>query len=384
MPGQLPDYQHILEGDPRPLLLLDGALRVVSASEGYLRATGLMPGDVQGRTLFHLPPYHASPALVSRLQDVVARALLSETELPLSLEDPAGCSDTPTRWAFGHVRRVSPRDADVAFFLHVFENIELIDRRVQETQKLESLGVLAGGIAHDFNNLLMVIIGNTNLLRRVTPANITTTGYLDEVEDASRRAAELCQQLLAYAGKGRLVLEALGLNRLIEETAQLLRALISKRAELRFVLAPELPRVVADATQLRQVLMNLVINASEAIGPLGGTITVRTGLCEVDPQRMPAQDTLIGAELKPGRCVFVQVDDTGPGIAPECRRRIFEPFFTTKFTGRGLGLATVLGVARGHGGALVLRSQAGQGASFRVLLPLPAAERASVVGERVT
>jgi len=371
MPGQLPDYQQILESDARPLLLLDSELSVVSASQGYLSAAGLERGEMRGRLLSSLPPYAANPALIARLRSALALALQTDSAVPFSLEDVAHNPAATAHWAFGQLRRVSPLGATTPFFLHAFDQVELIDRRVQERQKLESLGVLAGGIAHDFNNLLMVIIGNTNMLRRHTPPNSTTSGYLDEVEDASRRAAELCQQLLAYAGKGRLMLAALGLNQLVEETAQLLRALTSKRGELRFVLAQQLPKVVVDATQLRQVLMNLVINASEAIGPLGGTITVRTGLCDFDPQRVPAQDTLIGAELAPGPCVFLQVDDTGPGIPPDRQRRIFEPFFTTKLTGRGLGLATVLGVARGHGGALVVRSQVGQGASFRLLLPLP-------------
>ena len=242
-----------------------------------------------------------------------------------------------------------------------------LETRVQQAQKLESLGILAGGIAHDFNNLLTAIVGHANLALMDLAPESPVRDSLREIDKASGRAAELCRQMLAYAGKGRFVVESINLSRLIEELTHLLRVSISKKVLLRCQLAEGLPAVEADPAQLRQVAMNLVINAAEAIGDTEGVIAITTGVMHCD------EDYLRGSHLieppAPGRYVFLEVADTGCGMDEKTRVRIFDPFFTTKFTGRGLGLAAVLGIVRSHRGMLKVASERGRGTTFRVLFP---------------
>jgi len=250
-----------------------------------------------------------------------------------------------------------------------------MERKLVETQKLESLGVLAGGIAHDFNNLLTGILGNASLAALDVTPNSSVARCLEQIEIASTRAAELCQQMLAYSGKGRFVVRRLDLNSVIRETNDLLRVSISKNAVLILDLSSDLPVVKADPTQLRQIIMNLVINASEALRPEAGAIRISTGLISADSTTFTTAH--LGPELVGGDYVYLEVVDNGCGMPPEVRDRIFDPFFTTKFTGRGLGLAAVLGIVRGHGGAVQVESTPGQGTVFRILLPAAegAAER---------
>jgi PAS domain S-box-containing protein len=246
---------------------------------------------------------------------------------------------------------------------------QALERKLLDSQKLESLGVLAGGIAHDFNNLLAAILGNTNLAQmRIPPSDSKLTGFLKSIEKASMRAADLCKQMLAYSGKGRFAMHVLDVNEVVRETLELLEVSITKKAALRVELRHGVPQVFADATQLRQVVMNLVINASEAIGENSGLIRVRTGVLHANQAFLA--DAYTPTELPPGDYVFVEVTDSGCGMSPDTLKRIFDPFFTTKFTGRGLGLAAVLGIVRGHKGALKITSEVGKGSSFKFLLPL--------------
>ena len=243
-----------------------------------------------------------------------------------------------------------------------------MERKLLETQKLESLGVLAGGIAHDFNNLLTGIVGNAGLVRLELPPASPSASHVRQIESAALRAAELCQQLLAYAGKGRFQVESLDLNELIEGTLSLLRLSIGKQAQLQLELGRSLPVVMADATQIRQIVMNLVINAADAIGAHPGVVTLRTGSRFVRTSELASWAADSG--LPEGDYVFLEIRDTGCGMPPETLRRIFEPFFTTKFAGRGLGLAAVLGIVRGHHGALQVTSEVGSGSTFTLYLPV--------------
>ncbi|MGE4143246.1 MAG: response regulator [Planctomycetota bacterium] len=250
--------------------------------------------------------------------------------------------------------------------------------RILHSQKVESLGLLAGGIAHDFNNLLVGVIGFADLARRSLPQDAEEArSWIDGVLESGRTAAELCKQLVAYAGKGRFVVTPLDLNEQIAGLRDLLAVSTSQKADLVLELGPDLPPIEGDATQIRQVLLNLVLNASEALGPPGGAIRVRTRLEEGPDQSGPGSWT--DGAPPPGPRVVLEVQDDGPGMAPEVRRKVFDPFFSTKRTGRGLGLAAVLGIVRGHGGAIGVESQPGQGTTFRVLFPttdrgLPAAD----------
>ncbi len=249
---------------------------------------------------------------------------------------------------------------------------EALGTKMLEAQKLESLGVLAGGIAHDFNNLLTVILANATFAR---DDGQFTEERVAPIETAARRAADLCRQMLAYAGKGSVLLEQVCIAALLRETAELLHVSISKKARLQLDLASELPFVEADASQLRQVVMNLVINASESLGDSPGEIRL------IARRGRPAAVSGVATysfELPPGDCVCLEVSDTGHGMSPATLSRIFDPFFTTKFTGRGLGLAAVLGIVRAHRGALTVDSTVGRGTTFR--LYLPASRRASPAG----
>lgn len=242
-----------------------------------------------------------------------------------------------------------------------------LERKMLEAQKLESLGVLAGGIAHDFNNLLVAMLGNAGLaLMEIAPGS-RARQFVEQIQVAAQRAADLTRQMLAYSGKGRFVVQVLNLNDVIEEMVKLLRVSISKQAALQLNLAPNLPMISADATQLRQVVMNLITNASDALAERTGTITLSTGAMFVERAELQRAQPM--DELPAGEYVFLEVADTGIGMDAETQARIFEPFFSTKFTGRGLGLAAVLGIMRGHQGAIQVNSVVGEGTTFRLLFP---------------
>lgn len=243
-----------------------------------------------------------------------------------------------------------------------------LEQQVMQTQKLESLGVLAGGIAHDFNNLLTSVLGNADLALRELPSASPACAYLEDIGQVSRRAADLCRQMLAYSGKGHFVVQPVSLNDIVREMASLLGVSISKKVVIKYSFSPEIPSVLADATQLRQVVMNLITNASEAIGEHSGVVTLTTGVTDCDEAYLSGVVGDADPHL-PGRYVHLEVSDTGCGMGPETLSKIFDPFFTTKFTGRGLGLAAVMGIVRGHKGALRVYSEKGKGTTFKILLP---------------
>jgi PAS domain S-box-containing protein len=242
-----------------------------------------------------------------------------------------------------------------------------LERQLLHAQKLESLGVLAGGIAHDFNNILMAIIGNADLALMRINKESPGVDNLHKIEEAAARAADLAKQMLAYSGKGKFVVEHINLNRLLEDMLHMLEVSISKKAVLRLNLIPNLPSVEADATQMRQIVMNLVINASEAIGDKSGVIAITTGCMDCDKDYL--KDVWLYENISGGLYVYLEIADSGCGMDKETMARIFDPFFTTKFTGRGLGMAAVLGIVRGHKGAIKVYSELGKGTTFKILLP---------------
>ena len=249
-----------------------------------------------------------------------------------------------------------------------------MEEQINHTQKLESLGVLAGGVAHDFNNLLTGILGNASLAIESLSTHSPVRPLIEDVVDASERAAHLTRQLLAYAGKGRFVIEPVNLSELVREISHLVQTSIAKNVQLRLDLRDDLPMVLADASQLQQIVMNLVINGAEAVGAKeNGTVLVTTSAQQVDEHYLATVFSEI-PDLKPGTFVVLEVHDTGCGMDEETLARIFEPFFTTKFTGRGLGLAAVQGIVRGHNGALKVYSRPGHGTSFKVLFPATGGE----------
>lgn len=274
-----------------------------------------------------------------------------------------------SRWALR-------RDADGRPRGYLEINTDVTERRrieeqLRHTQKLESLGVLAGGVAHDFNNLLTGILGNASLALDSFASHHPDRVLLEEVMRAAERAADLTRQLLAYAGKGRFVMRTIDLSALVREIGGLVQTSIPKAVQLRLQLTDHLPGIDADPGQLQQIVMNLVINGAEAIGPEGGTVLVQTGVQQVDDQYIQTMSSETEL-LRPGQYVSMEVHDTGSGMPEETLAKIFDPFFTTKFAGRGLGLSAVLGIVRAHKGALKVYSKPGNGTTFKVLFPASA------------
>jgi len=256
---------------------------------------------------------------------------------------------------------------DITEQVQQHEQQRKLEAQLLQTQKLESLGVLAGGIAHDFNNLLAAIIGNAELAKRRLNPGSGALINIERIEKSTERAADLARQMLAYSGKGKFVVERIDLNELLEEMLHMLEVSISKNAVLSLNLHRPLPSIMADATQIRQIVMNLVINASEAISARSGFISITTTSMFCDNRYL--RTIWLAENLPAGHYTCLEIADTGCGMSKETLGKLFDPFFTTKFTGRGLGMSAVLGIVRGHQGAIRVYSEPGQGSTFKILFP---------------
>lgn len=259
---------------------------------------------------------------------------------------------SPLRW-FGFVMELTERKA--------------MERKLLDQYKLENVGLLAGGIAHDFNNLLVGVPGNASLAEEMLPREHSVSELLREIVKAGEHAAHLTRQMLAYAGKGKFVLKRLDLVEICRDVAGLVKSSISKKTDIAMNIDSDLPPMEGDDGQMQQVFMNLLMNAAEAIGDQQGQICVTIGVHLVSEEYIRRE--LGGSDIAPGKCVSVRVRDTGCGLDDDTRSRIFDPFFTTKFLGRGLGLAAVAGIVRGHKGAVHVTSAPGKGSEFLVLFP---------------
>ncbi len=259
------------------------------------------------------------------------------------------------------------------------EERRALEHRVAESQRADSLGVLAGGIAHDFNNLLVGVLGNAELVEEELEEDSQAHELMDEIKSAAQRAADLSLQMLAYSGKGRFHVQDVNLNDLVHEIVQLMQSSLPANISLNQALSESISLVRADATQIRQIIMNLLTNAVEAVEERGGSIQVKTGMRMYSEAEL--KDGVLAEQFKPGEYVTLEIEDSGVGFPQEDRVRLFEPFYSTKFTGRGLGLAAVQGIVRGHEGTILVSSSPGKGASFKILLP-PA--KAALAGEAKT
>ena len=241
------------------------------------------------------------------------------------------------------------------------------ERGMEHRQRLQSLGVLTGGIAHDFNNLLVGILGNADLAMESAGEEGGVSAHLSDIMAAARSAANLCKQMLAYAGKSAILLDDVDLSQVIEQVYSMVRSSMSPKAHVRFELGQDSPTMHGDASQIEQVVLNLVMNAADAVDEGGGDIIVRTGTTECRQKDLVRFEG--GEELIPGAYVYLEVEDDGCGMSRDTMRHVFEPFFTTKFSGRGLGMAAVIGIMRGHHGGICVNSEPGVGTTFRAIFP---------------
>lgn len=341
----------------------------LDANDGFLRATGWTLDEVKGKTSTEIGLW-ADIRDRERLVDAMTRdGFCANLEAVFRRKD--GSTIVGLMSAGMMTYRGEPSILSVTRDISEIRRGELerrhLEQQLQQAQKLESLGVLAGGIAHDFNNILMAVLGHAELaLEELSPMSAARDS-IGEIVTAARRAGELCRQMLAYSGRASFAQERVELRELVEEMLHLLKTSISKKAALQVHIEKDLPAIKADPSQIRQIVMNLVLNASEAIGDASGSIALRGAVVRCSREALGAAEW--GRELPEGRYVQLEVSDTGCGMSPEVRARIFEPFFTTKFSGRGLGLAALLGIVRGHNGAIKVQSEPGKGSTFTVLFP---------------
>jgi PAS domain S-box-containing protein len=356
-------FRQLIEVMGEGMWVLDAEGMTTFVNRRMAEMLGYLPGEMVGRSMFD---FVAASDLEQAKRNLTERREGQGAQYDFRFRRKDGVD----LWAIVTGTPVVDDAGRVVSVLGVITDIT--ERRRQEqaqlqSQKLESLGVLAGGIAHDFNNLLTAILGNISLaqlcLAKVSPA----WPYLEKMELTVQRATNLTRQMLAYSGLGHFTVGPLDLNQAVEEMSHLLSVSISKKVVLRYHLQAGLPILMGEVSQIQQVVMNLVTNASEAIGDAEGVVSIRTGT------RGYGQDELArdfpGQAVEPGTFLALDVSDTGQGMTPEVQARIFEPFFTTKFTGRGLGLSAMQGIVRGHKGGIRVYSEPGKGSTFKLIFP---------------
>ncbi len=356
----------VAESSPDSIFIQDRDLRYVWAGR---RTAKVSREAFIGKTDFDLFPPEDAKLLTGIKRRVIDEGRPITVELPLIFQGEDRVYDAtyePWRDALGRV-------IGLAGYVRDITERKQIEKRLQDAQRLEGVGVLAAGIAHDFNNILTGILGSASLLAGDVPPHAAEN--VQRIISSSERAALLTRQLLAYAGKGRFVMADLNLSGIVHDMSDLLRMSVPKNVELDFRLAEHLPPVAADPTQMQQLMMNLVINGAEAIREgRSGRVTVRTGSEKLNA---PLADAT-GQEIRPGEYVSITVTDTGAGISDQIKSRMFDPFYTTKFTGRGLGLAAVAGIVRSQKGGILVDTEPGRGTTFRVLLPAGSVRHAGI------
>ncbi len=364
-------YRRLFEAAKDGILIVDAKTGEITDANPFIeRLSSYGREELVGRRLWEVEPLAGNPDVKSVIGQIHGQESAHFPDLVVKSKSGRAV----------HVEVVASEYAEgtrrvVQFNLRDTTERKRLERQLQHTQKLESLGLLAGGIAHDFNNLLTGIMGNASLGLMADSA--PTLRYFREILSASQRAADLTRQMLAYAGKGQFVVTRIDVSQLVREIGPLIQTSIPKMVEIQLDLKPELPAVEADPGQIQQLVMNLIINGAEAIGTDNpGVVNVRTYRRELDAEEIHRE--FPNEHLTPGTYLGIEVRDTGAGMDAATQAKIFDPFFTTKFTGRGLGLAAASGIVRSHKGAIRVYSNVGRGTSFQVLFPGLAAKRADI------
>ncbi len=366
-------FEHLVRQANDAILLADAELRILEANERALQLYGYSAEELGAMKLTDL--------VAASDSDASARAWRGLAETGAYLREAVhmgrGGEELPVevsarRFLLEGQEYVQVIVRDMRERRRAEAERRRLEQQLQQGQRLESLGRLAGGIAHDFNNILMAILGHAELAQAELPPGSPAREDLQEIANASHRAAELCRQMMAYSGRGHIQAETVDLVELIGNIVHLLSSVISKKVLLNLNLEKNLPPILGDPSQIDQVLMNLVLNASEAIGERSGVITISAGA--MDCTREYLRSTYLDEDLPAGLYVTLEVSDTGVGMSRETLAHLFEPFFSTKAGGRGLGLAAVLGIVRAHKGAIKVYSELGKGTTFKVLFPTAPAE----------
>lgn len=381
-------FQLALEAAPSGIIMTDGQGRITLVNSQIERYFGYSSDDLIGQNVEILLPKSSRKEHLNLRQEFLqapeTRSMGAGRDLFAVRKDgsefPVEVGLNPIKTEHGI--EILAVVVDITQRKRLEEERRNMEEQLQHTQKLESLGVLAGGIAHDFNNLLTGILGNADLaLMELSPVS-PIRKYIENIQKSAIRASDLSNQMLAYSGKGRFLIQALDLNQVIEEMTHLLRVSISKTAVLKYNLYAELPAMEGDATQIRQVIMNLITNASEAISNKSGIISITTGVIDCDAHYLA--ETFFDEGLEEGFYVYLEVADSGVGMDRETQSKIFDPFYTTKVTGRGLGLAAVIGIVRGHKGAIKVYSEKGRGTTFKLLFPCSDKDAVKIPHEAMT
>ncbi len=402
LPGALERTEELLtQSEQRFGVWLENSPVCTKVLDLDFRLQYMSQAGIDGLKVSNVEQYYGKPFPLDVYSPQVKEEILGdlnravETGEIVSRETPATTLEGELVWYYstfvpvkddaGKLQYIIAVSTDITDRRRIEEERAQLERQMQHAQKLESLGVLSGGIAHDFNNILMSILGNADLALDALSPLSPARGNLLEIERASRRAADLAKQMLAYSGKGHFVVEPIHLGEFVDEMAHLLEVSISKKIKLKYNLADDLPTFGGDTTQIRQVILNLITNASDAIGEEEGVIALSTGAMECDRQYLDSVNEVLLAGLSQplatGTYAYVEVTDTGCGMDEEMLSKVFDPFYTTKFTGRGLGMSAVLGIIRGHKGAIRIESEPGKGTTFRVLFPADTADHEKEFGE---
>ncbi|MDD2310640.1 MAG: response regulator [Desulfuromonadaceae bacterium] len=368
------DWELTFDAVPDLISIIDLSHTITRVNRAMAARCGLPPQELIGRKCYevidgkcaphancsHAKMIQTGKAYSTRIEDKRFDGYFNVTAAPLFDEEGVltGCV---------HVMH------DVTEIKRAEEERQNLEKQLQHAQKMESLGVLSGGIAHDFNNILTIILGHCYILKDDIDSGIDPKVHVQQIEAAGNRAADLCRQMLTYAGKSPLLQTEFSFWLLVDEVVKMLNSAIKKNVAITLDLKRDIPMIVGDSSQIQQVIMNLLINAGEAIGDNQGTIAVSLKKTFIDDSTHPETD-YFGSRILPGSYACLEVSDSGCGMSEETKQRIFEPFYTTKFTGRGLGMSAILGIVKAHNGALQLASTPDVGTTFKVYIPLAAVQ----------
>lgn len=363
------EWEQTFDAVPDMISIIDKNHTIVRVNRAMADRCGIKPEELIGRACHEVmhdlaepPSYCPHFRLMhdgrNHLEEVEEKTLKGFFDITVSpLYDDEGRITASV-----HVAR------DVTERKKAEEERRKMEQKYQQTQKLESLGVLAGGIAHDFNNILTIILGHCHIINNGIDSGIDQKSHVRQIEKAAGRAADLCRQMLTYAGKNSLVQMRINIGLLVGENVKMLQSALQKNITINLDLTHDMPEIMGDHTQIQQVVMNLIINAAEAIGDKNGTVTIHLKKIIIEADR--ENRDFFGNSIPPGAYACLEVSDNGCGMDVETQKRIFEPFYTTKFTGRGLGMSAVLGIIKSHDGVLQLFSAPDVGTTFKIYFPV--------------